>query len=237
MRRFASNAGMMLGSVIFALLLLEVAFRFLPVAEAPWVKPPTAANPIQRYVPNASFTWSVGWNFQLVTHGRTNAQGFVADYDYDAAAISPLVAVIGDSFIEALSVPFAKSLTGRLQQALGARGRAYAFAQSGAPLSQYVAYARHACEVYHPQRIVVSVVGNDFDESVFGNRLRDGFFHLHPKPDGGFDFRLSPVPPMRLAERAARHSALALYLFRNLSGSGLLQLLAIGRAKAEERGI
>src|SRR5512138_1109887 len=102
LRGFAVNTLTVLVSLAFTLLALEVAFRFLPVAVAPWVEPPTAANPIQRYVANMPFTWSVGWNFQVVSHGRTNAQGFVAGYDYDAAATSPLVAVIGDSFIEAM---------------------------------------------------------------------------------------------------------------------------------------
>jgi hypothetical protein len=55
------------------------------------------------------------------------AQGFLADYDYDNADARPLVAMAGDSFMEALRVPFAESLAGRLQNALGVRGRAYVF--------------------------------------------------------------------------------------------------------------
>jgi hypothetical protein len=232
-RSFAINALTFVGSIIVTLFALEIAFRFLPVASAPWVEPATAANPIQRYVANTPFTWSVGWNFQNVVRGRTNAQGFVADYDYDRSTTSPLVAVIGDSFIDALVVPFADTITGRLQQAIGPRGRAYAFAQSGAPLSQYVAYAAHACETYRPERLVISIVGNDFDESVFAKRQRNGFFHLHPKADA-FDFVLTPAPPMGLLERVARNSALALYVFRNVLTSGRIAPLLISRAHADE---
>ncbi len=237
LRSFAINGLTVVGSVLFTLLALEVLFRFLPVATAPWVEPATSANPIQRYVANTPFTWSVGWNFHVVSRGRTNAQGFIAGYDYDAAATSPLVAIMGDSFIEAMAVPFQQSVTSRLQQALGARGRAYSFAQSGAPLSQYVAYAKHACDTYRPQRLVFLVVGNDFDESVFAKRQRNGFFHLHPKPGGGFDFTLSPVPPMRITEHVARNSALALYFFRNIARSGFGGLLAVGRAQADDRRV
>lgn len=235
-RNFAVNALTAAGGIAFTLLLLEVLFRFLPVARAPWVEPPTAENPIQRYVANSPFTWSTGWNFQGVVHGRTNAQGFVASYDYDASAASPLVAVIGDSFIEAFAVGFPHSLTGRLQEALGAQGRAYAFAQAGSPLSQYVTYAKYACETYRPQRMVILIVGNDFDESVFANRIRNGIFHLHPR-DGGFDHILTPQPPMRLAERIARNSALALYIFRNLGRGGLAPALIIGKAHAQGGGV
>jgi hypothetical protein len=219
-RNALANAAVVLSSIVFTLLMIELVLRFLPIAWALAVEPPTAQHPIQRYVANTPFTWSFDWNLAPVVRGRSNAQGFLADYDYDAGASTPLVAVIGDSFIEALRVPFAESLTGRLQAMLGARGRAYAFAQSGSPLSQYIAYARHACATYRPHRLVVNVVGNDFDESVFENRRRDGIYHLYRRPDGGFDWKLTPLAPPGLAERIARRSALAIYLARNLNISG-----------------
>ena len=233
LKTLLGNAAAFLLGTAFVLGALEIGLRLMPVATAPDVQPPTADNPIQRYAANTPFTWSIGWNFAIVTHGRTNAQGFVASSDYDAKADTPLVAVIGDSYIEALAVPFADTVTGKLQQASGSRGRAYAFAQSGSPLSQYVAYARHACETYRPQRLVFTVVGNDFDESVYAHRKRNGIFHLHPQADGSFRFELTPLPPPGLAERIARRSALALYLFRNLSATGgLIEILSPAKARA-----
>jgi SGNH hydrolase-like domain, acetyltransferase AlgX len=232
LRAFFLNLVTVVGSVAFTLLVLEGLLRLLPVARAPPVEPPTADNPIQRYAPSQPFTWSLGWNFVNVVHGHSNAQGFIADYDYDPAASSPLVAVAGDSFIEGLRVPFAETLTGRLAAALGARGRAYAFAQSGSPLSQYVAYAAHACGVYHPERLVVVVVGNDFDESVYAHRRRNGIFHLYPRADGGFDYRLTPLPAPGLVQRVARRSALALYLMRNVGISEFLGNMGISVALA-----
>jgi hypothetical protein len=236
LRAFLLNLITVIASVAFTLLILEGVLRLLPVAWAPPVDPPSADNPIQRYVANQPAIWSLGWNFHDVARGRSNAQGFLADYDYDRAAATPLVAVVGDSFVEALRVPFAETLTGRLQAALGARGRAYAFAQSGSPLSQYVAYAAHACAVYHPQRLVVVVVGNDFDESVYPHRRRNGIFHLYPRLDGGFDYRLTPLPRPSLAERILRRSALALYLMRNVGISDLISMIGINMAQAAEAG-
>jgi hypothetical protein len=209
-------------SVAVTLLAFEIVLRFLPVAWSPPVVPPTAENPIQRYAPDTPFTWSLGWNFSTVIHGRSNAQGFLADYDYAAADTTPLIAVAGDSYVEALRVPFAKTLTGRLQAMLSQSGRAYAFAQSGVPLSQYVAYARHACAVYRPQRLVVVIVGNDFDESIADHRRRDGIYHLYPKSDGSFDYRLTPLRPPGPIESVLRHSALALYLARNVGVSNVI---------------
>jgi len=37
---------------------------------------------------------------------------FIASVDYNATATTPLVAVVGDSLIQALQVPFAESLAG-----------------------------------------------------------------------------------------------------------------------------
>jgi hypothetical protein len=222
-------------SITLTLLTAEIALRFLPVATAPAVAPPTPDNPIQRYVADQPYTWSFDWNMNNVVRGHSNAQGFLADYDYDAADARPLVALLGDSYLEALRVPFAHSLTGRLQAALGDRGRAYVFAQSGSPLSQYVAYARHACSVYRPARVVVSVVGNDFDQSVFAHRQRNGIYHLYPRTDGGFDHRLTPLPPPSLAERTMRQSALALYLMRNVGITNVIAGMGINLAQAADQ--
>ena len=219
-------------SISLTLLAAEIVLRFLPVATAPAVEPPTDQNPIQRYVANQPFTWSLDWTMTNVVRGRSNAQGFVAGYDYDPDDPRPLVAVIGDSFMEAMQAPFPLSLTGRLQVALGDRGRAYVFAQSGSPLSQYVAYAQHACTVYRPERMIVTVVGNDFDESVYSHRRRNGIFHLHPRADGGFDYRLTPLPPQGVVERIMRRSALALYLMRNVGITRIIADLGINMAHA-----
>src|SRR3954453_22885420 len=88
---------LVVASVAITLLAFEIVLRFLPVAWSPPIVPPTAENPIQRYQPNTSFTWSLGWNFNFVVQKRTNAQGFVAAYDYDRDANTPLLAIVGDS--------------------------------------------------------------------------------------------------------------------------------------------
>ena len=230
-------AGLLEICVGLALLILahEVVLRFLPVARSPAVRPPTAADPIQRYAPHQSFTWSLGWNFYVVVHGRINAQGFVANYDYRAPDTKPIIAVIGDSMVEALMVPYAETLTGRLQATIGDKAEAIAIAQSGSPLSQYVAYAAHACAAYRPQRLVVAVVGNDFDESVYANRVRDGIHHLYPRGDGEFELKLTPPAPIGLAERVARQSALMLYLVRNVGIHNVIanMMAGIGMSRAQ----
>lgn len=225
-REFLFSLLTVLISITVTLASLELVLNFLPVArtDKPPIQAPTADNPIQRYAPSRSFDWSLGWNFYVTSHGRSNAQGFIADYDYDRNATTPLVAVVGDSMVESLMMPFKQTITGRLQAAMGQSGRAYDFAQQGAPLSQYVAYAKHACEIYHPQRLVAVVVGNDFDESLYSHRRRNGVHHLYARADGGLDFKLTPLPEPALWEHVARHSALVHYMVRNVGVTGITEI-------------
>ena len=74
---------------------------------------------------------------------------------------------------------------------------------------------------------------NDFDESLYDHRVRNGVHHLHPRLDGGFDLQLTPLPPPGLVERIARSSALALYLVRNVGLSQAIANMGDSRARAE----
>jgi hypothetical protein len=223
------NTSLALAGAMLTLLTLEITLRCLPVDWHAPIRPPTLDDPIQRYVPDAPLVTSMDWDMQFVVRERTNAQGWIADYDYDAAASTPLLAVVGDSYIEGWGVPFPQSAAGRLQAAFGSRARVYAFAQAGAPLSQYVAYARHACALYHPERMVVSIVYNDFDESLYARRAYDGFFHLREHSDGHFDLELSPYVAPSLVQTIARHSALGVYLLRNAGLGRWVESLGMDR--------
>ena len=123
---------------------LEAVLRTLPVSDALRTTAVNAENPIIRFEPGREITWSRDWDFSLVNQVRFNNFGFVSDFDYDPDATSPLLAVIGDSYVEALMVPFRETCAGRLRTHLEARSRVYAFGMSGAPLSQYLAFAEYA---------------------------------------------------------------------------------------------
>ena len=79
--------------------------------------PVNDADPILRFQPDRTATWSKGWNFSIVNTIHSNNYGFICDFDYDRDVDSPLLAVIGDSYVEAVMVPFQETITGRLDLA------------------------------------------------------------------------------------------------------------------------
>jgi hypothetical protein len=203
-----------LASVFVCLLAVEVVLRFLPVSTGLRSMPVNAANPVLHFAPDRPFVNSLGWNFYNVVRGRVNNAGFVNDQDYGREG-PPLIAVIGDSFIEAQMVPYAESLQGRLAAALKDEFRVYSFAASGAPLSQYLIYAGHAVWEYGARAVVINVVGNDFDESLGAYRLGPGFWQYAPDAAGVLRLRLNEHRAGTLIS-LARHSALARYVIINL---------------------
>ena len=194
---------------------LEVLFRILPTYGG--MRPTTVndRHPISRFTPNREFTWSRDWNFSIVNTVRVNNAGFVSDVDYEADAPGPLLAVIGDSFVEAAMVPFRQTCAGRLATMLEPAGRAYAFGRSGAPLSQYLAWARHARDAYRPDGLLVIVISNDYHESLLEYGGQRGYHHFVEQGDGRLALERVDLVPT-LGYRLVRHSALVRYLVRNL---------------------
>ncbi|HSS65806.1 MAG TPA: hypothetical protein VLS27_15365 [Gammaproteobacteria bacterium] len=194
---------------------IEIVLRFFPVATGTYAQPTNAENPVFRFQANRTYVWSIGWNFSVVNEGWSNNEGFINDQSYDASRTDPLLAIIGDSYVEALMVPYEKTLQGRLSLSVGSRGRVYSFAASGAPLSQYLVWAGYAHRRFHPDGMIFVVVGNDFDESLSRYKTGPGFHHFLEAPDGSLDLRLYDYSPRSL-RKLIRRSALARYLVFNL---------------------
>ena len=178
MKRVLQNCVIFLASTIFILLILEMFLSFLPVQTGLNIQP---VNEDQKYFkakPSSRYTFSRNWNMALANTGKINAQGFIHDADYVAKSTQPLLAIFGDSYVEALMVPFENTLTGRLHDNANSNIRAYSFAFSGAPLSQYLAWAMYARDQFKPDAAVFIIIGNDFDESLFKYKQGPGFFHF-----------------------------------------------------------
>jgi len=197
------------------LLLVEVVLRFFPVSEGLQAQSVNEQSPVFHFQPNRVSTFSEHWNFDIVNRVRTNNYGFVHEHDYDAEKNTPLLAVIGDSYIEAAMVPFRDTLQGRLAQDVEKPGRVYSFAASGAPLSQYLIWSEFAKKEFDPDGIVVAVVGNDLTESMLEYGAKPGFHHFKEVSPSNFQLVRVDFTPSMLG-RAVRHSSLGMYLLVNL---------------------
>jgi len=212
-------------SVIACLVAAEIVLRFLPVATGMWTLPVNAAHPVFRFTPDREFLFSRDWNFSLVNRGHVNNDGFVNDHDYAPNDSRPLLAVVGDSYVEAAMVPNAQTLYRRLGDKLGDNGRVYGFGMSGAPLSQYLVWAQHAVQKYHADGIAVVVVGNDYDESLLSYNGRPGLHVYARDADGHLRLHRNDYAPSPF-RFVVRHSALGRYLVFNLEALETIKSLA-----------
>lgn len=212
----------MLLTVVGIVLFLELILRLFPVNEGLRSMAVTENSPIFRYTPHRKSIWSKGWNFSIVNEVHTNNFGFISEIDCDPAAPGPLLAIVGDSYIEAAMVPHHETATALLNKELVGKGRVYGFGASGSALSQYLAYAEYVRDIFHPEALVVLVVGNDFDESLLRYKSVPGFHYFAEQASG--ELRLiridREVPPWR---EVFTRSSLAMYLAANLEIGHVLE--------------
>ena len=206
-------------TVAICVVVAEVVLRFLPVASSLYTVPVTAQSPVFHFTPNRDFVYSRDWDMVLAHRGHVNNAGFVNDQDYQKDGSLPMLAVVGDSMIEAAMVPYRDTLQGRLATALAGKLRVYSFATAGAPLSQYLIWARHAVREYGAQALVISVVGNDFDESHSAYKTSPGFWHYVPDANGGSS--AVRVPSRAAARRCGSERACPLSAFQHASRPAL----------------
>jgi hypothetical protein len=237
-KSLAGNLALSTGSILVTLVFLEIVLRFLPVSSGLRIQSVNETSPYFHGEPNRAFVFSRDWNFSLVNRGRLNAQGYVNDHDYDPSATGPLLAMIGDSMIEALMVPFEDTVHGRLARQLEGRARVYSFAFSGAPLSQYLAWAKHAVESYNANALAIFVMSNDFDESIMRYARKPGF-HQYDRTDPGGDWiwvrnDYAPIGWLDVINA----SSLLQYLYRNLritSAEGLKDALLTALTQVSDK--
>ncbi len=208
------NMAIVAGSILMVVLLCEMLlFRFIlrpsDVPENVYV------DGLVRLQPGSEGVWRVGDD--VAGRYRVNAQGWNSGHaTYDARAPEGVrrIAIIGDSFVEALQVPYTASLAERLEGAAKGRLQVYRFGISGAPLSHYLAMARHVAQTYHPDMIVLVLVHNDFDESFAAVAGRYTSSFLKFRMDGSQVAGEIPPAPYRASWRdGLRQTATLRYLY------------------------
>lgn len=231
-------------SFIIILVMVEVILRlFFPVADIPKAYYDDQIG--SHLAPNQSGTWHVGALGEVSGDYHINSAGWNSPHEYTTEKPDNTlrVAVIGDSFIEALSVNIDDEalmavLEKKLQESPACSEydqiEVYAFAYSGAGLSQYLNMMRYASENYDPDVYVFAIIQNDFDTSFYD---APGHHHfLQYKIDDEGDFVESPPEdwtPSKI-RRFSRNFALVRYIWINLRGQYVPGVQGIFRGGAGE---
>ncbi len=215
-------------SSLLTLLVIEIILRFFPVNEGLRAISVNSNSPVFKFQSNRVAQYSKNWNFDIKNKVSVNNDGFINNLNYDNKSDSLLLSLIGDSYIEALMVPFKQTVTSILQQNSDDK-RVYSFAASGAGLSQHLIWAKYAKHKFNSDYFVFFIISNDFAESLADYEVSPGFHRFKRKEENKWEMELAEYSPS-LTRRVLRHSRLAMYLITNLKVQSLLNLdLKLGR--------
>jgi len=171
------NFLLLLISLFVFFFVFELVLKLFPVNNSSDWLSVTEKTPILRHTPNHYIIYSRDWNFSISNKRWSNNYGFINEQQYRPKDNKPLIAVIGDSYVEALPNSYASSFYGKLQSSL-VNCRVYSFGVSGAPLSQYLAWAKFAQNEFNPQIMIIPIIANDFDESFYKYKKTRGFHYF-----------------------------------------------------------
>ena len=192
--------------------LLEVIFRILPVSDSLKTQVVNDEHPIVHFKKNREVTLQTGANFSHWVQKKSNNFGYLSDVDFHPASEiqSNRVVVIGDSFVEASQVANEDTFHHRLMKIYPLK-KFYPIGVSGAPLSQYLAFAQFSEDNFKPSQYIFVIILNDFDESWVRHK-NAGSFHYFNDDDDIVRQDYSPS----LFKTIARESALVRYLVLDL---------------------
>jgi lysophospholipase L1-like esterase len=171
-RSFIADSILLIGSFAFIFAFLElVIFRyfFLPGSLPELAETP--ASQVLHYAPNQEGIYRV--KTEIKSSYRVNSSGWNSGkkmYLPAEEVEKPVIAIIGDSYVEAFQVPYDSSIAEQLEQQFQQSAVVYRFGISGAPISQYLFMLNELVSKLSPQLVIFVLIHNDFHESVIGSQ-------------------------------------------------------------------
>lgn len=184
--------------LVFGLLCEFVVFRFiLPASDIP---ENAFIDGIVKYKPKQEGVYLI--RNEISAPFRINANGWNSvhsSYPITRDSQKQRIVVIGDSYVEALQVPYDASFAELLERELGpGKTEVFRFGISGAPLSQYLQVFEREAAGYAPHLAVFVLVHNDFDESFLFNPGRYTSSFLKLSVENGVVVKEIPPRPYQI---------------------------------------
>lgn len=151
-----------LGGAALAVGALEVALRFLPVSSGFTSPPLSADDPVVHYVPRTHYTSSDGWLMRGAVSGQMNSLGFSGP---EVRPADKGVALIGDSFVDALAIRPDKKV-GYLLQNSDATKPVVSLGVAGADFADYVVTGQWARQHLKIRNQVIVINEEDLSSSI-----------------------------------------------------------------------
>ena len=218
-RLFKNVIFLLIPSLVFTFLVLELFFRFvIHAAELPYSYFDSKFQ-LLRYDTNQKRdgVYTVGKYAHWPARWHINNMGWNSPIDYQVnGRTKPLIAIVGDSFVEGFNVNIGKTFSDLLRERESLKDHydIYSFGMSGANLSQYYHMSRYVNQVFSPQVLIINFIYNDFDQ-LFTKDCRIGMLCLEETNAGTQEAPIHPYVPSFL-KRIARHSSFMRYLILNL---------------------
>jgi hypothetical protein len=143
---------------------LEIIFQILPVTTGLGYQKTIQAEPVLRTT--SSFVkHSIDWKFHQAQTRKVNNYGFPDDLNYSSNTHP--IAVIGDSYIQSLMLPYADTLQGQLGTMLQPQDHpVYSFGVPGYSLAGYIGSAEYASKVFQPEQFIFLLTNGDITDSL-----------------------------------------------------------------------
>jgi SGNH hydrolase-like domain, acetyltransferase AlgX len=159
--KFAVNFVLVSFGIVIAALFLELTVRiFVPVSDFFWESNPVLGT---KLVPYKRGRWVRRGLFDVQI--QINSHGFRdREHSYEKAAGNKRVAMLGDSYLEALQVPWERSITYQLEEKLrskGIRAETINLGVSGFGTGREYLMLRDCGLSYKPDLVLLFFVGND----------------------------------------------------------------------------
>jgi hypothetical protein len=186
------------------ILCLEIIFQLLPVTTGFGYYDRIQSEPILRAaLPVVKH--SLDWKFHQSQTRNVNNYGFTDDRNYIPKA-KP-IALIGDSYVQSLMLPYSDTLQGQLGTLLHDRDRAvYSFGTAGYSLAGYIGSAEYASKTFEPELFVFLLTEGDITDSL-STKIAGTYLLDSP----GLDLKFEPSKPNRINQLMLK-SALMRYL-------------------------